>query len=262
MVRHRSIITGLVCAGIVAACGSTTSPPPRRTGAVLATGGEAAKSPRQILADGAAALRRVRGFVAAGTLTLDQQQPLRIELRVHDTHSLEMDIASYGTSAELIVVPGSSYVRGNTGFWISRIGPRGSLLADRWIQVPPATAATIVGSVRNLSPASMSRCFTEHHGRLTVVGQASIEGHPAVLVRDAGDVPGSTPEEIAVSTSGPAYPLALRVIGAQHPGGRRDACNTEDETDAVGTLTFGQFGAVEPIKPPARATRFGHTAST
>lgn len=258
--QNTLLVAAVLCGSCLAGCGSagTSSPPFRRA---VALTGEAAKPPRRILADGAAALRRVHSWVMRGTVTVGQD-PLQVEIRVHDLHSVEMALASYGASAEMISVPSGSFVRGNTGYWIDRMGRRGSLFADRWIQVTRSAAAEMVGAVRQLSPSSVSRCFTEHHGTLTVAGMANIEGQPAVLITDAGNVPGSTPEEIAVAATGSHYPLQLTTTGPRHPGGGVDGCNGEDQTGVLGTVTFGQFGAVAPIQAPAQATRLDQSADT
>src|SRR6185437_6503928 len=95
---------------------------------------EASTSPKQILADAAAALRSASGFELKGT---QQAGGKTTQIRgLVSRHSLEFG-ASAGTAAyEVLKVPAGVYVRGNAGFWRQHLGARGAVLADRWIHRP------------------------------------------------------------------------------------------------------------------------------
>jgi hypothetical protein len=151
-------------------------------------------------------------------------------------------------------------IRANAAYWTAHLGARGAALAERWIQVPPAHAQAFTSSLGRFAPATLSRCLSENHGTLTVAGMATVEGRPAVIVKDAGNAPGSSPGTIAVATTGAPYPLQASGTGRQRAGGHIDVCNDGKPSDSRGILTFSQFGAVKPIPPPANAIRLGSTS--
>lgn len=216
------------------------------------TQGEASKPPARILADAAAALRAAHGYQMQGTI-LQSGQTLRLKLRTTSPTSLDLAFAAGEATAEVIELPAASFIQGNRRFWSSQGGAAAARLADRWIAVPASHAHAFTGSLGALAPATLSRCLLEDHGTLSLAGKTTIGGHPALLVRDAGNAPGSTPSLLAVAGSGVPYPLRYTATGGQRAGGRIDVCNDGRATDAHGSLSFGEFGRIAPIQPPSSA---------
>jgi hypothetical protein len=71
-----------------------------------------------------------------------------------------------------------------------------------------------------------------------------------VIVRDAGNAPGSTPSTLAVAATGTPYPLRYVATGDARRGGPVDVCNTGKGGGATGTITLSQFGQIAPIQRP------------
>lgn len=213
--------------------------------------GEASKSPTQILADAASALRSASGFELQG---VEHQggRTLRVRALARRPQSLDVT-ASVGTGAyEMLRVPAGLYVRGNASFWTQHLGPRGAALADRWIQTSSSNMST---DLSHFATATIARCLTEDHGTLSTGGTTSINGQPAIVLRDAGDLPGTQPGTLAVATTGPPYPLRLNATGRQRPGGHINVCNNGQASSQDGTLAFSRFNQISPLQPPTDAIK-------
>jgi hypothetical protein len=229
--------------------------------ATSAANNEASKPPKQILADAAAALRNAHSYAMQGTITQNHQR-LRLKLTTTSATSVDLAVSIANSMVQLIGLPSGSYVRGNVSFWTSQVGARAARLANRWIQVPPPDAHGVTSSLGALAPATLSRCLVEDHGTLSVGGKTTIDGRSAILLRDAGNAPGSSPGVLAVSASGAPFPLRYVSSGRQRAGGRIDVCNNGKANDAHGTITFGQFGRVAPIQPPTGAEQLAQGPRT
>jgi hypothetical protein len=211
--------------------------------------GEASKTPTQVVLDAAAALRGARGYDLRGTLTQGQSR-LRVQVQYASSMSLEM-AATSGAEAYVVRRTASGYyVRANAAFWVAQLGARAKLLANRWIHTPVNTG---LAEVRNFTPAALAQCLTEDHGTLSIEGRTTINGQAAVVVKDAGDLPGTQPGTLAVAINGPPVPLRITSTGDQRPGGRIDACNPGSADSSRGTLMFSHFNHVPMIAPPQNA---------
>jgi hypothetical protein len=186
-------------------------------------------------------------------------QALRLSVVAPGSRSLQLTFSIAGATLEMIAVPSASYVRGNATFWRAHLGAGANGVADRWIQIAPSSAQALVSSLGHFAPATVARCLTEDHGTLTVAGMTTIDGRPAVIVRDQGNAPGSSPGELAVAATGPPYPLMATSDGGQRAGGPIDVCNDGRASDTRGKLTFGHFGALPPLQVPQHAIRLGQT---
>jgi hypothetical protein len=236
----------------LSACGSGT---PKHA---VRRSGEASKPPDRIVADAAAAIRSARGYAMQGTMS-QNGQAMRFAVVVPGASSLELTFSIAGATIETIVSPSASYVRGNAAFWRAHFGGSASGLANRWIQVAPSSAQTLTSSLGHFAPATVARCLTEDHGTLTVAGMTTIDGRAAVIVRDKGNAPGSSPGELDVAATGPPYPLQATADGVQRAGGPIDVCNDGKATHVRGQVSFGHFGAVPPLQAPKHAIRLGQT---
>jgi hypothetical protein len=210
---------------------------------------EASKSPKQILADAASALRSATGFEFEATQSEGGKTTL-VHVLV-SPHSLAFGASSGAAAYEVLKVPAGVYVRGNAGFWKQHLGARGAVLADRWIHRPGAALPPELTQVR---PDAMARCLTEDNGKLSTAGTTSVNGRPAIVIRDAGNLPGTIAGTLAVATTGPPYPLRETVAGRQRAGGHIDKCNDGHASGyQTGTVTFSHFDQVPPLQAPAEA---------
>jgi hypothetical protein len=107
-------------------------------------------------------------------------------------------------------VPGGLYVRGDSSFWTAHFGTRAAVLANHWLQVPATTKLVELGL---FAPGTMARCLQEGHGTLTVAGTTAVDGQRAIVLRDAGDQPGTQPGTLAVAATGPPYPPSPDRLG-------------------------------------------------
>jgi hypothetical protein len=266
MRRWRAGALTLGCMMVLAGCGSggsqhrsataTSTTPSTSTPATSSTApaptNEASKPAEQILTDAAAALRAAHGYAMRGTI-MQGRQRLRLKLSTTSAAAIHLAVAFSGATVEEIGLPTGSYIRGNTTFWRSQAGAHAARFSNRWIQVPSRGAQSITSSLGTFAPTTLSRCLLEDHGTLSIAGKATIDGHLAILLQDAGDSPGSSPGTLAVAATGAPYPLRYTVTGGQRAGGHIDECNDGKATDARGTLTFSQYGEVPPIQAPAGA---------
>ena len=181
---------------------------------------------------------------------IQNHQRIRLRVQTDSAGSLDFGFEAALVAVRVIVLPRTSYIRGNAAFWRSQGGGRLERLANRWVPAPSANVRSITSSLGSLAPATLSRCLLEDHGTLSTAGKATVAGRRAVLVKDAGNAPGSSRSVLAVAASGTHYPLRLVATGGTRPGGRVDVCNDGKGSDAHGTISFGQFNRVAPIRPP------------
>jgi uncharacterized lipoprotein YbaY len=251
------VLVTLLCAAALAACGSssssqsspTTVTSTRSSATTPASNGEAAKPAPQILADAARAVRSARSYELQATIS-EHHQLQRLRLVTAPGNSLELTGATGSAAYQVISVRSGTFARGNVAFWRQRDPAHANLLADRWIRLPPSGARVLLATFAQLAPTNLARCLVEGHGRLSVAGRMTVGGRAAVLVHDAGNVPGGQPGDLAVAATGTPYPLRLTTSGSTRAGGRVDVCNDGKASGAEGSLTFSQFNRVREILPP------------
>lgn len=221
----------------------------------------ASKPPAQIVAAAQRALRSAHGFVATGELT---HAGHRLQLQIVDRGSskLQVRFSESGRSAQIIALPGAGYVRANRAFWTAQLGAKAARLANRWIELPARASQQFTSGFGAFGPSRLARCLGENLGTLTRGGTSRVAGTPAVIIRQAGNVPGSAPGTLAVATSGPAYPLRVTSTGPTRPGGRVDVCNTGKGDNTEGSLTLSGFDHAPAITAPKHPVKPGATSSS
>jgi hypothetical protein len=257
--RCAKVLLTLGCTVAVAACGSssqsrsslTTAASSQTSGSATtpAPNGEASRSAAQILADAARAVHSAHSYQLEATIS-EHHRTQRLRLVTAPANSLELTGAMGPAAYQVISVPSGTFTRGNAAFWRQKDPAHASLLADRWIRLPPSAARDLLATFAQLDAANMSRCLVEDHGQLSLAGHTTVGGRPAVVIRDAGNVPGGQPGELAVAATGPPYPLRLTTSGPQRAGGRVDVCNDGKAGGAEGSLSFSQFNRVRAILAP------------
>lgn len=253
-------ITILACGcAAIAGCGSSAPvhPPAHPAGSGPAgQNGVTSAPPAHVLAEAAAAIRGAHSYAMQGAL-YSGVHSLHIKLMTRGPHAISVTFAQGDTMFDVIEVSGAAYIRGNAGFWQLHDGALASTLAGRWIEVPAAGARGETSLLGGFAPGNMARCLVEDHGTLSRAGTTNVDGRPAVVIKDAGNVPGGEPGELAVATTGAADPLRATATGQQRAGGHVDVCNDGKADSTLGTFTFSDFGQVPPIRPPASAIRMG-----
>lgn len=245
------------CTVALAACGSSGSH--QSSGATASApaeqSGEATKPPAQILTDAASALRSARGYVMQGQL-MQSGSPEHVRI-VAQNRSLEVAIKGGTGALGVIILPAAAYIRMDQTFLNSHgAGPPG-LKPNVWVRIPATSAQTLAAQLGQFSPHVIARCLVEGHGKLSLAGSETVSGQKAVVIRDAGNVPGGAPGTLAVAASGTPYPLQVRETGAKRAGGRIDVCNDGRAEDSRGEFTFSRFGAPPPITAPNHAAQTG-----
>jgi len=147
------------------------------------------------------------------------------------------------------------YVKANSAFYAGTHegipAAAVKLLAGQWLK----TSESANKLVKGLTPRTLARCLAREGGTLVKEGTASVNGQQAVVVRDKGDAPGSTPARLYVAASGTPYLLRYVATGKQQPGGAKGGeCNEATEPgESGGALTFSRYNAQLGIAPPAGA---------
>lgn len=223
--------------------------------------GLASRSPAQIVDAAQAALRSARSFVAAGTLR-QGNQAMTLRIVNGGRSKLEMRFDEGGKSAEIIAAEGNGYVRANEKFWSAQAGEIAARIAHRWIELPSSTSRQFTSGLGQFAPDTLARCLGENLGRLSHAGDTTVDGTRAVVVRQAGNVPGSNPGTITVAATGPAYPLRVTSTGPTRPGGKVDACNDGKGGDVQGSLTLSDFDHAPAVVAPRHAVKVGDLAGS
>ena len=216
--------------------------------------GEAQRTATQIIADAVAALSHVSSFhLQGGGTGLVATGDLAIPGRMHLTMSQN------GGTIEFISIGGVQYFNANRAFWTKQgAAPTAvTILAGRWVK---RTQAGGLGSLSVFSAltsaATVGHCLVEEHlGTVSVAGTGSVNGQPAVILDDHGDVPGSAPGQLYVATTGPPLPLRAVQTGPRMPGGTPDArCGeTSVSTGGPSDVTISAYNAPVSIAAPAGA---------
>jgi hypothetical protein len=215
--------------------------------------GEQSKSPQQVVADAAHALRGTRSFAMAAHLTSGVES-LSFRFATVRPAGFAMQVHSGPRTATVIDESGRGYVVANAKYWSGVGSPALESLAGRWVELPARATQSLSEVIpARLSSRFLGKCLSEDHGTLSIAGTSTVDGEPVVLVRDAGDLPGTGPGILAVATTGVPYPLRVTATGPTRPGGRIDQCNDGKGALYTGSLTLSRFGRVRLPRPPADA---------
>jgi hypothetical protein len=188
----------------IAACGASSG------------GGEAAKSPRQVLADATAALKRLNSFRLNGSVT-DSQGIESFRVAVAGAGRLQAVLRRASGTVEFVVLGGEVYLNATRGYWTSEdrmTSAQAAILADRWLKLPLSDNQGFEAAVRITGlPGVFAKCWEGWEARTgarsassTVVGKGSVNRRAAVILSNNGSQPGSAPGRMYVAASGPAWP--------------------------------------------------------
>lgn len=257
---RRVVVLGWI--PLLAALGGCGSSSGGGTGGSVQPNGEASKPAEQILNDAAAALRSVHSLRMQGTVDIEKR-PTAVTLALQPP-AMSVSMQQGTAAAAFDVVSGTAYIKANSAFYEHQAKvPTGvvSLIANRWFKAP--TEGGVSALTKGLDLKTLSRCLVENHGTLHVGETTTVNGQPAVVVVDKGDLPGSTPNKLYVATTGAPLPLRALATGKQRPGGVHDAeCNESGgaPTQAGEVLTFSDYNQPMGIAAPAGAVDFSQFA--
>lgn len=232
------------------ACGSSGS-----GGGYASKRGEAAKSARQIVADAAAAVRAAHGYHIQASMVQSGRRA-SVVFTVTSPTNFEFSAVSGPARADIIEADGGTYLRANAAFLAMQGGP--ASFAGHWLKVRAADIASVTNIPAQWLPATEARCLGENLGTLRVAGTATVAGTRVVVVKTAGNAPGSRAGEMDVAASGRPYPLRMIATGPKKPGGKVDVCNDgKGDAGVVKRMTLSGFGSTPPVKPPTGARSIG-----
>jgi hypothetical protein len=255
MTGKRSVTSALaLCAGL-AACGSS--------GGSSGGGDEASKSPVQVVADAAAALKGAKSYhLSVHVVPSDGSTPLTLDVDVVAPSSASGTVTQNGVTAHFVYTGGKLFAQGKA-FLASLSSQVADLVGDKWAQLPAASASSF-SDITN--PGKLAACLVQSHGTLSSGGTATVNGQNAVVVVDAGDKPGTEPGKLYVAASGTAYPLKLE---ATAKAGSSSSSSTSTDTNPTpsssgsvdcssssgsgGVATFTSFNSTASITPPPDA---------
>lgn len=239
----------LVLAIAASGCGDSDG-----SGGKSEANGLESKPPQEVLAQTAAALRRVQSFHLEGT----QGRTTRVEADVGVPAKLRLDLRQRDASARILLVEGAFYVRGNAAFWKqAEAGEAARELGGRWLKMP-SSRNEFAELTRQLDPATLSRCLLESHGTLARGGTTTVNGRRAVVIVDKGDRPGTAPGKLYVAATGEPLPLRTLATGRERPGGKKDPlCDSDTPTRPGDEATFSNYDEPIDLTAPPDALDLG-----
>jgi hypothetical protein len=199
------------------------------------TNGVASKRPEQIVAAAVKAIDEVSSVHVAGSL-VDNGIPVSLDLRLARSGGGEGTVSENGLSFRLIAVNHNLYILGSPAFWNHFGGSAAAkLFHNKWLKVPNSGQFATLGALTSIR-ALFGQLLTSH-GKLAGPGRATMDGQPAVTVRDT--TAGGT---LYVATTGQPYPL--QILKAGHNGGH---------------VRFSDFNRPVSLQPPPHAIRLPGT---
>jgi len=222
--------------------------------------GVASKSGKEIIAASEAALGQVHSFRIDGT-TVDGGRPSTITGEVQIPGRLSVTLLSGPTSAHIVTIDDKIYFNANTAYFVAQKASAAVIqqLSNRWVSFPTGAGPSLGSLSAAVNSTTVGQCLIAAHlGTLTVKGAGSVNGQPAVIVADAGDVAGSSPGRIYVATTGEPLPLRTVQTGSVKPGGTPNKTCDETAVDVSGstsasTATFSQYNSAPAISTPPNA---------
>jgi hypothetical protein len=250
LLRAGSALTAALLIAAYIASGSNSA---TAATAAAKSNGLSGESPAQIVAASQAALRSAKGFVLTGALT-ESGKAVKLQLIYGGGSKLQVLLSQSNQTAEIIALPGTAYIRANAAYWKAQ-APKAVKYANRWVVVPATTGQQFASSLGSLAPGTLAQCLGENNGKITRDGTTTVDGEPALVLRQSGTAPGTGPGTLAIATTGAPYPLRVTSTGATRPGGKVDVCNNGKGDDSVGSVTLSDFNHAPAITAPKHAVK-------
>jgi len=176
-------------------------------------------------------------------------------------------LTASGNSADVAVVGGQPYIRGNS-FWSSIYAGSGIPVAQMQVILgkigthyvhDPGDVLSLVQDAKQLLPANTPDCMGVH-GKLSRGGSEILGGVRVVVINDDGTEPGGMPGRYLVADASPHRLLEAdshgpQALGQQAAHGRCPAgvniTASDIDPSRRTTFTFSQFDTIDPITKPA-----------
>lgn len=232
-------------------------------GVALAQDDESSKDASAIAADAARDTAKVGSYHLAGTLA-DKSGRTKIAADVFASGSGRLTLDGGGVKARFVALPGKLYVNANAAFWRNAGDEKLKTsivrkLAGRWIEEPAKGGSSTVSLLGDLRPKQFASCLTDGVGTLSKAGTATVAGQTAIVLKDAGDKPGTAPSTYYFTSKAPVLPLKMVQNGAPRAGKAKDprcgdVSQSESKDAASGSsLAFSRFGKVAKVTAPRGA---------
>lgn len=212
------------------------------------------QSPKQILSQVRTDLAAVQSVHVAGTQR-DKDGLSHITGDLTSTGSFRLSIVQGKQKFRATLVDSVAYLNANAAFWRSAGGANGptvSLLANRWVKMPPKESASLAKGFADLSPKVVARCVATRTGTVVKIGTATVGGRRTIILEDKGDKPGTAPGRLYVAAAGAALPVRETQTGPRRKGGKLDAtCDDKTDTTTSESVRFSNYNKVAAITAPA-----------
>ncbi|MGA2006318.1 MAG: alpha/beta hydrolase [Solirubrobacteraceae bacterium] len=257
-----AIAAAVVALGLgIGGCGGGSHP------ASSSTGSAGTARAQALLARAEAAIDRVHSFhLQASTAYAGAAVSVSGDIVLPGKATL---VEHYGTGTiDLLTIGGKVYFRADRAYYANE-GLKGASLAavtGRWVSTTAAQLPSVGGFAALTKPATAGRCLlAEHLGTLSLGADTTLDGRRAIVLLDAGDLPGSAPGRIYLAASGPPLPLEIVTTGAYRAGGTPDAACSATTTPAATVTatmeTISRVNAPVAISAPAGAVTLSSLAS-
>ena len=192
-------LAGAGCGGGSGGHGSSGHTLTTRTGPSAAPpNGVASKSAGQIVAAATRAVQRVSAVHVSGAV-VENGIPVSLDLRLVRGQGGQGEMAENGLSFRLISLDHVLYILGSRAFWTHFGGATAAqLFQGKWLKTPDSGQFATLGDLASIP--SLFGQLLRAHGKLAKAGRATVNGQPAVAVRDT---------TVYVAATGPPYPLAI-----------------------------------------------------
>jgi hypothetical protein len=192
------ILLSLLVAGVVSACGGSSTP---------SGNGVAAKSPDAIVSAATKAVAGLNTMHISGSV-VSGGTPISLDLALVSGKGATGSMSENGLSFKLINVGKFVYINGSPGFWRHFGGSAAAqLFQGKWLKAPSTTGDfASLSSLTNLHKLLGS--LLSNHGPLKKGDTSTVNGQKVVGVKDS--TKGGT---LYVATTGKPYPVELVKTG-------------------------------------------------
>ena len=216
------------------------------------------QAPERSVRAASAALGEVRSFRMDGYQVDSDDGRLEFDLAVALPGRIRFVFREKRTRVEVIAIKDEAWMNGSREFWSENAPDTpgvAELLAGKWVRMPASSVRELQFFLNIADPKLTGRCIIGNRfGTLRRVRTARVGGREAVIVRDAGERPGTAPGDLYLATTGPPLPLHFRQTGREKAGGKRDPLCSSREADDSLTLDaeyrFRDYNADIEIEPP------------
>jgi hypothetical protein len=189
----------------------------------------ATKPPEQVVAAARAAARGAATVHVWGS-TIGASKPISLNMELVAGKGAKGHVSVEGLGIDLVALERALYLNGSAAFYSRVAGPvAAARLHGRWLKAPSGSGNFAsfweLSDLRRLTDGTLAR-----HGHLAAAGTASVQGRPAVAVRDV-----STGATLYVAATGTPYPLEIADAGGS------------------GRITFDRWNQPVTLEAPPRA---------